>query len=117
MMIALLKFVVMFVFVLTLSIACLATAIGLLCILIVKLSKTRSTDQFDIECPHCHSHNANIVWSASQSTYMFMACKCLECKQRFDVIHDVSTTQTSEPCLHNNLELHTSNELQQSLQH
>lgn len=66
---------------------------------IFKLDKHSQQTSWDIECPHCKSHDAQIVWSMSQLSYVFMTCKCMQCKQSFDVVHDMSDSSTH--CVNN----------------
>lgn len=66
---------------------------------IFKLDKHSQYTSWDIECPHCKSHDAQIVWSMSQLSYVFMTCKCMQCKQSFDVVHDMSDSSTH--CVNN----------------
>lgn len=66
---------------------------------IFKLDKHAQQTSWDIECPHCKSHDAQIVWSMSQLSYVFMTCKCMQCKQSFDVMHDMSDSSTH--CVNN----------------
>ena len=66
---------------------------------IFKLDMHSQQTSWDIECPHCKSHDAQIVWSMSQLSYVFMTCKCMQCKQSFDVVHDMSDSSTH--CVNN----------------
>lgn len=66
---------------------------------IFKLDMHSQQTSWDIECPHCKSHDAQIVWSMSQLSYVFMTCKCMQCKQSFDVVHDMSDFSTH--CVNN----------------
>lgn len=95
---------------------------------IFKLDMHSQQTSWDIECPHCKSHDAQIVWSMSQLSYVFMTCKCMQCKQSFDVVHDMSDSSThcvnntessaststsiNEPC-----QTQTSTQTKQSQQH
>lgn len=88
------SFVVFMLLALCLIVLVLFVAFG-----IFKLDKHSQQTSWDIECPHCKSHDAQIVWSMSQLSYVFMTCKCMQCKQSFDVVHDMSDSSTH--CVNN----------------